>query len=586
MRSAPGTSSAAQSTFSLDLAHSWHEPPSVGGHRVLQITTGGLYLAGGTIVLLAAILLAGDQVDRGPIAAVACLALTVGAVIIAWGDRFSRLTYHLAVSLGTVLIASVVILAGGGAASVAMATIFLFVIIDAIFLFSLREAMVQIVFCACACAVSLAVVGDSVRHVTGNLVLIEGTFLVVGTVVGWLARVANQAEVDPLTALLNRRGFDRRLDDDLARFRRDGGPLALVVLDVDYFKAINDDGGHARGDRLLTACARAWERVLPEAAALARYGGDEFALLLPGWSLGRAADLADDLRALAPYGITVSSGVASALARDSGSMLVSRADVALYEAKSTGRDRTVVHGDPERSSSELENAIADGQLVLHLQPIVQLSSDEVVAYEGLVRWLHPTKGLIPPDRFVPEAERTGAIHSLGAWVLEETARLVTSAPRPRARIGVNISVNELRSDSYVDRVTAVLERWALPGDRLIAEITESAFDDGDPRILENITGLRKLGIHVAIDDFGAGYSSLHRLESLPIDLIKVDGSLIQAIRPDSYDAPILEAIVSIGRSLGVQLVAEHVETAHQAAVLRRLGYDLVQGYLFGRPLPH
>ena len=244
-----------------------------------------------------------------------------------------------------------------------------------------------------------------------------------------------------------------------------------------------------------------------------------------------------------------------------------------------------MHGDPSRSASELEKAIAAGQLELHCQPIVQLSTDEVVSFEALVRWRHPVKGLISPDKFVPEAERTGAIHSLGAWVMEETTRVVMGGSRIHGRVGINISIAELRTDTYVDRMAELLGRWGMDGSRLIAEVTESAFDDGDPRILENLHGLRALGINVAIDDFGAGYSSLRRLEELPIDLIKVDGSLIQAIKPDSYDAPILEAIVTMSRSLGVRLVAEHVETAHQAAVLRRLGYDLVQGYLFGRPLP-
>jgi diguanylate cyclase len=570
-----------RSGFYRDLSRYWLDAPSVGGIRPLQITTGGLYIAGGFLGLLGAATLPGGSISRGPITLIGLLALVVGAITMVIGDRFPRALYHLSVSLGTILITAVVMLAGGGAPSVTFSMVYLFVIIDAIFLFSLRIALLQIAFCAAMWIFSLAWVGDSPGDIAVNL----GAAVVVAVVVGWLTRVAHQAEVDSLTHLLNRRGFDRRVEEELARFHRAGEHLTVIVLDVDYFKTINDQGGHTVGDQLLMACSRAWSNALPEGALLARYGSDEFAVLLTGWGLGPAGDLADELRALAPTGITVSSGVAAAMAHDSGSMLVSRADVALYEAKSSGRDRTVVHGDPLRSASELENAIAAGQFELHFQPIVQLSTDEVVVHEALVRWRHPTKGMILPNHFVPQAELTGAIHSLGTWVMEETARILTTGSLARGRAGINISIAELRTDTYVDRMADLLGRWDMAGGRLIAEVTESVFDDGDPRILENLHGLRALGISIAIDDFGAGYSSLRRIEELPIDLIKVDGALIQGIKPDSYDAPILEAIITMGRSLGVRLIAEHVETAHQAAVLRRLGYDLVQGYLFGRPLP-
>ncbi|MFT4264023.1 MAG: bifunctional diguanylate cyclase/phosphodiesterase [Nocardioides sp.] len=570
-----------RSLLYVDLLRSWREAPSVGGIRALQATTGGFYLTGGIIALVGALTLMGGHVDRPPIAGLGAFAAMVGIGIIAFGQLMPRWGYHLAVAIGTLLISAIVIFAGGGPASLALATIYSFVLIDSIFLFALREGILQIAFCALACGVSLHTAGNSI----GDITVIVSVGLVIGVVVGWLARIANSAEEDALTGLLNRRGFERRLEEELARFHRTGAHLSVVVFDLDDFKGINDAGGHARGDRVLVAGARAWEVAAPDGSALARYGGDEFALLLPGWPLGRAADLADRIRSVAPYGVRVSAGVAAAQPGDSGSVLVSRADVALYGAKTGGRDQTIVHGDPERSASELETAIARGQMALYLQPIVQLSTDEVVGHEALVRWRHPTKGTVSPLDFVPEAERTGAIHSLGRWVLEEAARVTMAAPGPRRSVGVNISVHELRTDDYVDRMAELLARLSMPGDTIVAEVTESVFDDGDPRILANLRGLRELGVIVAVDDFGSGYSSLGRIEQLPIDLIKVDGSLVTSIRDDSYDAPILEAIATMGRSLGVRLLAERVETVHQAAVLRRLGYDLAQGYLFGRPFP-
>ncbi|UDY23008.1 putative bifunctional diguanylate cyclase/phosphodiesterase [Nocardioides sp. Kera G14] len=557
------------------------QAPSVAGMRALRLSTGGFFFAGGILGIFAALTMDGDGVARVTVTGIGLLGAISGLGILALGQHLPRQGYHAAVMLGTLMVSAAVILADGRETSVALSTVYLFGVIDAILLFTLRVALMQIALSEVACAASLAIVGVPV----GDIVVIAGSSVVVAVSVGWLSRAAQAAEEDPLTLLLNRRGFDRRLEEELSCFHRTGSHLSVVVLDLDHFKTINDEGGHDRGDRVLVECARVWGPVVPEGSSLARYGGDEFALLLPGLPLGPAADLADELRSLSPYGVRISSGVAAAQQGDSGSTLVNRADVALYEAKTTGRDRTVAHGDPDRSASELEQAIEDGQMVLHLQPVVQLSTDEVTGYEALVRWRHPTKGLIPPLDFVPEAERTGAIHSLGAWVLEEAARLTMTCAGPRRRIGVNVSVHELRTDSYLERVAEVLGRWQMPGRLLVVEVTESVFDLDDPLVLENLCGLRELGVGIAIDDFGAGYSSLGRLEELPIDLIKVDGSLIEAIRPDTYEAPILEAIVAMARSLGVRVLAERVETAHQAAVLKRLGYDLVQGYLFGRPQP-
>lgn len=549
--------------------------------NTLRWTAASLYLLGGTILLIGtAVRLGSDRVDVRSIAVIGVVGVVVGGLILATGRRLPRWAYHAVIALGTGLICALVLLGHGDAASIALSMPFLFITINAVFLFPLSQGLVHVLVTEAACTICLAAVDIA----PGSIVLIQGCTLGTTLVVAWLARAASAADRDFLTGLASRRGFDRRLEEALRSAERDGRRLCLAVLDVDRFKQINDTAGHPAGDRLLIACARSWAPLIPPVATLARYGGDEFALLLPDSTLGRAADLADVLRSGAPAEVTVSVGVAAWQPGDSGSILMNRADVALYEAKTAGRDRIVAYGDPSRSASELEAAIAAGEMVLAYQPVVQLATGEVIGCEALARWQHPQKGLIMPDQFIPEAERTGAIHALGAWSLGTVCRTLMASAEPRRSVGVNASAVELRSPDYASRVIALLDAWSMPANLLVLEITEGAFDDEEPQVLANLRALRARGVLVAMDDFGSGYSSLRRLEQLPIDVLKIDGALVGAIGEDRDEAPILEAIVSIGRSLDVRLVAERIETAHQAEVLRRLGYHLGQGYHFGRPV--
>jgi diguanylate cyclase (GGDEF)-like protein len=566
---------------SIGRSRIWRDAPSMSTMGVLRWTTGSLYLLGGAVLLVgSAAGIGSDSVALGGIVLIGAASALVGLLVVMTGRWLPRWSYHLLLAVGTCLIAALVLSGRGEPVSIAFGMPFVFVTIDAVFLFPLRQALIHVVFAEAACTATLAWVDIA----AGIIVIVQGCTIATTAVVAWLARAASAADEDYLTGLTSRRGFERRLDEVLRGAVREGRKVAVAAIDVDRFKQINDAGGHAAGDRLLVACARSWVEVLPPAALLARYGGDEFALLLPDTPLGQAADLGDELRHRAPDDVTVSVGVAAWSPGDTGSVLMNRADVALYEAKTTGRDRTVAYGDPQRSASQLEAAIADGQLMLAYQPIVQISTGEVIGCEALARWCHPQKGLIMPDRFIPQAERTGAIRSLGEWTLRTVCRRVMTAPEPRHSVGVNASAVELRSPDYAAMVLALLDEWSMPGDLLILEVTEGAFDDDQPQVLENLCALRERGVQIAIDDFGSGYSSLRRLEQLPIDIIKLDGALVSAIREDSDGAPILEAIVSMGRSLGVRLVAERVETAHQAEVLRRLGYDFGQGYHFGRPV--
>lgn len=397
------------------------------------------------------------------------------------------------------------------------------------------------------------------------------------------ARAIIGRDVDPLTGLPNREGFERRLDAEIRTARREGGLLVTAILDLDLFAAVNAEHGFDYGDRLLIECARMWTAGMPAGTLIARFGSDEFAIVMPRAVLGRAADLVELLRDLTPKPLTVSAGITAYRRGDSTASMVKRLFEALHDAKGTGRNRIVVDGDPDRSASELELAVQRGEMRVLLQPIIRLDGSGPVAYEALVRWEHPTRGTLAPQDFIPQAERTGAIGSLGAWVLRRTMELARELGSETIAYTVNVSVSQLRSPRFLNLVRRCLQEWGLPASHLILEITESAFDDDDPRALRAIQALRDLGARIAIDDFGAGYSTLHRLDTLPIDILKLDGALVRGIQPGRHDAPILQAIATMCQSLGVTSVVEHIETEHQAEVVRRLGFDWAQGYLFGHP---
>lgn len=562
----------------FDVARAWREPPALASGRTLRISGAFFLTFGGVLLMLCAPLVPGSHAAHvwRFVAGAVAVGTAVGWYVI--GARAPRWLFVALLVTVVIGVATLVRTATSSLNASSFSACFLLPLAAAALLLPLRRAVLVLLL--------TIVLGSWALHTLGttasDMVMRAGCALGMFGMVAWLARLADGAHQDPLTGLLNRHGFERRLEEQLARLERGGGQGALVALDLDYFKRVNASGGHRYGDRIIVECAAAWRAMLPADALLSRYGGDHFVVMLPNTPLGRAADLADGLRAAILQGTTVSAGVAAWQYGDSGSMLLNRADVALYDAKATGRDRTVVYGDPERAASELESAISNGEMRVMLQPIVDLPTGQTVSYEALVRWERPGRGEIAPLDFVPQAERTGAIHSLGAWVLVECCRLATMVRGSNRSIGVNVSVHELRGADYAHNVRRLLEEWALPGEMFIFEVTESVFEDEDPQVALNLHGLRALGAQVAIDDFGAGYSSLRRIELLPIDLIKVDGALVCTIR-EGHDVPILRAVVTMAKSLGVRLVAEHVENEYQAATLQNLGYHLAQGYYFGRP---
>ncbi|WP_262267824.1 bifunctional diguanylate cyclase/phosphodiesterase [Microvirga yunnanensis] len=416
------------------------------------------------------------------------------------------------------------------------------------------------------------------------------------------AQIRYLAHHDPLTGLGNRASFDHRLDREIRFHRRARRQLALLCLDLDGFKEVNDIYGHAAGDRVLQDIAKHFSSVLGEGQMLARLGGDEFAIIAPlvtdPAQVGRLADTL--LKSLAweqdgiPAGL-VSVSIGVALYPSDGkdrTELLSSADAALYRAKTEGKgtyrffEAAMGVQIRERRSIEhdLRGAIANNELSVVYQPQAQVETGEVNGFEVLLRWNHPARGNVPPSVFIPIAEESGLILKLGEWVMREACREAATWMRPLT-IAVNVSALQLTSDGFVELVEATLGEMNLPPHRLEIEITETALVRDPSRALHSLQRLKALGVNIAMDDFGTGYSSLSNLRAFPFDKIKIDRSFIQAVHANPQAAAIVRAVLGLGRGLGLPVIAEGVETTEELRFLGLEGCAEAQGYLFGRPAP-
>lgn len=420
-------------------------------------------------------------------------------------------------------------------------------------------------------------------------------------------QLAHQAYHDSLTGLPNRLLFNDRLSHALTRAARDGGQVAVLFLDLDHFKNVNDSLGHPAGDDLIRAVAGRLGRAGRKEDTVARTGGDEFIMLMEELREPQdAAHLADKLlRVLGePYQIqghelyvTSSIGI-SLYPRDgeSAEVLVRNADAAMYRAKSTGRktyafytqDLTARASERLQIEVDLRHALERRELTVHYQPQVDLAKGRFIGAEALVRWQHPTLGNLPPDRFIPIAEDTGLIIELGEQVMREAcfqAKRWLDAGIELETVSVNVAGPQLQRSDFIATVRRVLAETGLPAKHLDLEVTETFVMEHVDVTFELLNELRALGVMLSIDDFGTGYSSLAYLKRLPIDKLKLDRAFIKDLPEDEEDAAITRAVVALSGSLGLRLVVEGVETPEQMAFLQNMGCREMQGYYFGRPVP-
>jgi diguanylate cyclase (GGDEF)-like protein len=410
---------------------------------------------------------------------------------------------------------------------------------------------------------------------------------------------------DPVTELPNRTLLQDRVQQAIVMARRRGARVAVVTLGLDRFKEINDALGHHCGDLLLYLVGERLAATLRESDSVGRLGGDEFGVLLPEISGATGAtDAVERLRSCLTerfevhgVGLEVEATAGVAIFPDHGDdadLLLQRAEVAMYVAKQQhsgveiySEACNVNSRDRLELISELRHAIDDDELVVHFQPIADLSHSTIVGTEALVRWDHPSRGFMPPDAFIPLAETTGLIRPLALYVLEQSLRQRRdwAAGGLDLRVAVNLSTRNLLDPALAAAIEELLRRFATPAKALTVEVTETAVMVDPPRAAETLGRIADLGVRVAIDDFGTGYTSLSWLKRLPVTTLKVDRSFVMEMHKNDNDAAIVRSTVNLARDLGLEVVAEGVETAAAWRGLEALHCDLAQGYLLSRPLP-
>jgi diguanylate cyclase (GGDEF)-like protein len=538
------------------------------------------------------------------------LALVVLPAVAARAPHASRRLRMLTATTALMLSAAVAVDLAGGSTE---AHFYFFVMVGVVALYQDWSAFG---LCILITVVHHAVMGSIVpQDVYGSHVewrepiiwaLIHGAFVLAVSVTHLLAWRASEDQdlADPLTQLPNRTAFNERLARGLNGSSDD---ISVLFVDLDDFKRVNDRLGHLVGDHALVHAAERMSRAVGHENLLARLGGDEFAVVVAG-SETIAAHTAAKISAVLQRPIAVdgreafvraSIGVAGSdtvRSRDPKD-LVRSADLAMYVAKSAGKNQIARYDanaeqalrDRDQLRTDLRHAVARGEFHVHYQPVISGDTYQLVGMEALARWEHPVRGMVPPNEFIPLAEETGDIRTLGAWVLQTAAAQVGAWRQALPGCGalhlaVNVSPLQLDDDDFVEMVTGVLNVTDLPPQQLTLEITESMLVRDRAVSSGRLNALRAIGIRIAIDDFGTGYSSLSYLAEIPADIVKIDQSFVADLHPQSGSRVLVKSIIDLARSLGLDVVAEGVEETAQADILHDLGCPKLQGYLYSRPM--
>ncbi len=418
------------------------------------------------------------------------------------------------------------------------------------------------------------------------------------------AEIVHLARHDALTGLANRAEFNTKLEEACKRLKRSGSTVTVMMVDLDKFKVVNDTLGHPAGDELLIEVGNRLQSTVRETDVVARLGGDEFAIIQEGGANQREDAIALALRIInaisQPFDLNGSravlgTSVGIVLAPEheiDPEGLLKRADLALYDAKSSGRNdfrffrnELLEVADTQRTAEyELRSAIEQEQFELYYQPVVDVKTLTLCGAEALVRWRHPTKGMISPDKFVPLAETTGLIGPLGEWILRRACADAATWPE-HIKLAVNISAIQFQKGNLFEVILRTLLETGIAPERLELEITETSLLENQEAHLTTIRQVKNLGISVALDDFGTGYSSVNYLTNFPFDKIKIDKSFTQGVLSRRDCKAVVASTLALAQGLGTVTTAEGVETEEQLEYMRAAGVDLVQGYLFGRPVP-
>ena len=494
---------------------------------------------------------------------------------------------------------------------------------DAVSEFGIERTFVSEFGTTASVAAPITSAGNVIGHIVAGVTTDPGRLVVTPRLAERLKGLAAQASIaisnarlvdqirfqalhDPLTGLPNRGLILDRTEQMLARARRTNVASAALFIDLDGFKGVNDTLGHAAGDQLLCAVTDRLALTMRESDSVGRLGGDEFIVLVDGATMDAGPELVAerllevlrapfDLEGLpnGPLTLTASIGIAAGV-RASATELLRDADIALYEAKTAGKDRfvvfqpemhTVVH-DRLLLEMDLRDALTSGQYFLVYQPIFNLASGETTGVEALLRWRHPDRGVVQPDDFIPVLEESGMIVGVGRWVLQEACCQGARwhALGLRLDVSVNVSARQLETDQLIEDISWALETSGFDARSLIVEITETAIMRNVSTVVPRLAALKATGVRIAIDDFGTGYSSLAYLQRFPVDTLKIDRSFISAMADSPESGALIRTLVQLGKTLGLETLAEGIEESAQYSQLEREQCDSGQGYLYARPL--